>query len=61
VLQHLTDQELAVILLRYGLGEHQAHTQREAARVLGMGLPKVQLLDQRARLRLRRVLEEQAS
>jgi RNA polymerase primary sigma factor len=61
VLQHLTDQELAVILLRYGLGEHRVHTQREAARVLGMGLPKVQLLDQRARLRLRRVLEEQVS
>ena len=60
-LQQLTDQELAVILIRYGLGEHQAHTQQEAALVLGMGLPKVQLLDQRARLRLRRMLEEQAS
>lgn len=61
VLQHLTDQELAVILVRYGLGEHKAHTQKEAAQVLGMELPKVQLLDQRARLRLRWVLEEQAS
>jgi RNA polymerase primary sigma factor len=61
VLHHLTDQELAVILVRYGLGEHQVHTQREAARVLGMELRKVQLLEQRARLCLRRVLEEQAS
>ena len=61
VLHHLTDQELSVILVRYGLGEHQAHTQREAAQVLGMELPKVQLLDQRARLRLRWVLVEQAS
>jgi RNA polymerase primary sigma factor len=60
-LQYLTDQELAVILIRYGLGEHQVHTQQEAALVLGMSLPKVQLLDQRARLRLRRMLEEQAS
>lgn len=56
-LQHLTDQELAVILIRYGLGVHQAHTQQEAALVLGMGLSTVQLLDQRARLRLRRMLE----
>jgi len=61
VLQHLSDQELAVVLLRYGLGEHQVHTQQEAARVLGMKLAKVQLLDQRARIRLRWVLEERAS
>ena len=61
VLQHLSDQELAVVLLRYGLGEHQVHSQQAAARVLGMKLAKVQLLDQRARIRLRRVLEERAS
>lgn len=61
VLHHLTDQELAVVLVRYGLGEHQVHTQREAARVLGMELRKVQLLEHRARLCLRRVLGERAS
>lgn len=61
VLQHLSDQELAVVLLRYGLGEHQVHSQQAAARVLGMKLAQVQLLDQRARIRLRRVLEERAS
>jgi RNA polymerase sigma factor (sigma-70 family) len=61
VLEHLTEHERAVILVRYGFGDNQSCTQAETAQVLGMRLNKVQELDRRARIRLRRVLELQAS
>jgi RNA polymerase nonessential primary-like sigma factor len=61
VLKHLSEQERAVILVRYGFGDSQPCTQAETAQVLGMKLRRVQELDWRARIRLRRVLELQAS
>lgn len=61
VLKHLSEQERAVILVRYGFGDGQPCTQAETAQLLGMKLRRVQELDWRARIRLRRVLELQAS
>ena len=60
MLQYLTEQERAVVLARYGFGDDQFHTQQEVAQMLGMRLYKVQELDRRARIRLRRVLERPA-
>ena len=44
-----------VILLRY----HHGYTQRETAKILGMGLPALKQADRRARERLRQMLKEQ--
>src|SRR5439155_25890582 len=60
VLQYLTEQERAVIVVRYGADDGQCCTQREVAQRLGMKLNKVQKIDSHARLRLRRILERQA-
>ena len=54
--QHVTEQQRAVLLVRYGFGDGQPRTQAETARVLGMKLNKVQELDRRARIRLRKAL-----
>jgi RNA polymerase primary sigma factor len=61
VLTSLTEQECAVVLARYGFGEDESHTQHEVAQMLGMKLSKVQELERRARIRLRRVLEHPES
>jgi RNA polymerase nonessential primary-like sigma factor len=56
LLRHVTEQQRVVLLVRYGFGDGQPCTQAETARLLGMKLNKVQELDRRARIRLRRVL-----
>jgi len=56
VLDLLPDRELAVIQLRYGLVDGCVYTQQEVAHLLGMGLSTVQVLDRRAKMRLRRSL-----
>jgi RNA polymerase primary sigma factor len=56
VLDKLTARERAVIQLRYGLVDGCAYTQQEVADLLGMSLSTVQVLDRRAKLRLRRSL-----
>ncbi|MFL5627857.1 MAG: sigma-70 family RNA polymerase sigma factor [Ktedonobacteraceae bacterium] len=61
VLGHLNERERVVIKLRYGLADGQAYTQQEAADALGVALSTVQMIDRRAKLRLRRVLEQRAS
>jgi RNA polymerase primary sigma factor len=57
ILKHLTESERAVLLLRCGFGYDRAYTQNEVAQILGMRLHKVQMLDRRARIRLRKVLQ----
>lgn len=61
ILQYLTEQERAVVLARYGFRDDRIHTQQEVAQMLGMRLYKVQELDRRARIRLRRMLDRPAS
>jgi len=63
VLTSLTEQERAVVLARYGFDDDddEPRTQQEVAQVLGMRLSKVQHLERRARIRLRRVLEHPES
>ncbi len=56
LLRHVTEQQRAVLLVRYGFGDGQPCTQAETARLLGMKFSKVQELDRRARIRLRRAL-----
>ena len=56
VLLSLTGGEREVMKLRYGLDVDRPHTQQEVAEVLGMTLAKVQMLDKRARRRLRKAL-----
>lgn len=57
ILKHLTESERVILLLRCGFGHDRAYTQNEVAQMLGMRLHKVQMLDRRARIRLRRVLQ----
>ncbi len=57
MLQHLTECEREVIQARYGSGDCRLRTHQEVAEVLGMKLYKVQELDRRARIRLRRALK----
>ena len=54
----LTDQERQVILLRYGLGGHRQHRQREVAKILGISRSYVSRIEKRALEKLRKVLEE---
>ena len=61
VLTSLTEQERAVVFARYGFGDDESHTQQEVAQMLGMKLSKVQELERRARIHLRRVLEHPES
>ncbi|MGI9061924.1 MAG: sigma-70 family RNA polymerase sigma factor [Ktedonobacteraceae bacterium] len=56
VLGKLTEQERSVIQLRYGLTDGCAYSQQEVARLLGVGMPIVQKLDRRAKMRLREAL-----
>jgi len=56
VLEQLNERERAVLKLRYGVDDGQPHTQREVAELLGMNLSTVQMLDGRARMRLRRIM-----
>ena len=56
VLDKLTARERAVIQLRYGLVDGCTYTQQEVADLLGMSLSTVQVLDRRAKLRLRQSL-----
>lgn len=51
----LPPRQRQVILLRY----HHGYTQRETAKILGMGLPALKQTDRRARERLRQMLKEQ--
>jgi RNA polymerase primary sigma factor len=61
VLEHLNERERTVIQLRYGFVDGRAYTQQEAADALGVALSTVQMIDRRARMRLRRALERRAS
>jgi RNA polymerase primary sigma factor len=56
VLESLAGREREVMRLRYGLDDGQPRTQREVAEALGMTLATVQMLDARARKRLRKAL-----
>ena len=58
VFKHLTHREQVVIKLRYGFEDGYTYTQREVADLLGVALTTVQMVDRRARMRLRRALEE---
>ena len=44
----LTDQERQVILLRYGLGQHRAHRQREVAEKIGLSRSYVSRIEKKA-------------
>jgi len=61
VLEYLNERERAVIRLRYGFADGRAYTQKEAADALGVALSTVQMLDRRAKMRLRRALERRVS
>jgi RNA polymerase primary sigma factor len=61
VLKYLNERERAVIQLRYGFVDGRVYTQKEAADVLGVALSTVQMIDRRAKMRLRRALEQRAS
>jgi len=56
VLDKLTERERVVFQLRYGLVDSREYTQKEVAELLGVALSTVQMVDRRARMRLRRVL-----
>jgi RNA polymerase primary sigma factor len=60
-LRCLPERERLVIRLRYGFQNGQAYTQQEVASLLGVALSTVAMLDRRAQLRLRKVLEGMAS
>ena len=53
----LTDQERQVILLRYGLGGHRPHRQREVAQVTGISRSYASRIEKRALEKLRAALE----
>ena len=61
VLNYLNEREQAVIRLRYGFVDGRGYTQKEAADVLGVALSTVQMIDRRAKMRLRRALAQRAS
>ena len=53
----LTEQERQVILLRYGLGQHRAHRQREVAKITGISRSYVSRIEKRALEKLKAALE----
>ena len=53
----LTDQEKLVIRLRYGLGGHKAHRQREVAQITGISRSYVSRIEKKALEKLRAQLE----
>ena len=53
----LTPQERQVILLRYGLGQHRAHRQREVAALTGISRSYVSRIEKRALQKLKAALE----
>ena len=53
----LTEQEKQVIELRYGLGKHRVHRQREVADITGISRSYVSRIEKRALQKLRAVLE----
>ena len=55
----LTEQERQIILLRYGLGGHAPHRQREVAQITGISRSYVSRIEKRALQKLRAALEEQ--
>jgi len=61
VLTYLNERERVVIQLRYGFVDDRVYTQKEAAEVLGVALSTVQMIDRRAKMRLRKALEGRAS
>jgi RNA polymerase primary sigma factor len=61
VLGCLAERERAVLLLRYGIGDRRAHTQREVAEQLGLTSSLVRVIEHRARKQLRRALAGAAS
>ena len=54
----LTPQERQVVELRYGLGSHRPHRQREVAAVTGISRSYVSRIEKRALQKLRAALEE---
>ncbi len=52
----LTEQERQVILLRYGLGGHTPHRQREVAQIVGISRSYVSRIEKKALQKLRTVL-----
>ena len=54
----LTPQERQVVVLRYGLGNHRQHRQREVAEVTGISRSYVSRIEKRALEKLRQALEE---
>ena len=57
ILKPLSEDDRVVLLLRCGFGHDRAYTQQEVAEMLGMRLHKVQMIDRRARIRLRKALQ----
>jgi RNA polymerase sporulation-specific sigma factor len=53
----LTEQERQVILLRYGLGQHRTHRQREVAKITGISRSYVSRIEKRALEKLKAALE----
>ena len=53
----LSDQERTVIMLRYGLGGHQTHRQREVAQKIGISRSYVSRIEKKALQKLRAELE----
>ena len=58
VAEVLTPQERQVVELRYGLGSHRPHRQREVAAVTGISRSYVSRIEKRALQKLRAALEE---
>ena len=54
----LTPQERQVVVLRYGLGSHRPHRQREVATITGISRSYVSRVEKRALEKLRAALEE---
>ena len=55
--QVLTEQERQVVVLRYGLGGHKAHRQREVADITGISRSYVSRIEKKALQKLRKALE----
>jgi len=55
-LESLPERERLVVRLRYGFEDGYPYSQREVAALLGVALSTVQMIDRRAKMRLRRAL-----